>query len=178
MPADAQGPGGSGAWPIQDSILYLSLHTYYLAHILPKKMKTSTVETSDTVEGTVYYTQGSNSKNTNSGNNNNGNHGQSNQGQSNRGQSNRGRGGYRGRGCGGRGVTTAIMATTTTTAIQTANNVPSLNMIPHNIVNSIVLPAILLKCVTPNIKMKITCNSCKVNRLVNNRNRIPHLNTA
>ena len=76
--------------------LFSATRTYYIAHILPKKTKTS-VETSNAVEGSVYYTQGSTSKNTNSGNNNgnnNGNHGQSNQGQSNRGQSNRGRSNY------------------------------------------------------------------------------------
>jgi len=76
-------------------------------------------------------------------------------------------------------VDVAIMATTTM-AIQKANNVPSLNTIPHNIINSIALQVILPKRVTPNTRTKITCNSCnpKVNRPVNNRNRTPHLNTA
>src|SRR5271169_6775941 len=71
--------------------LFSATRTYYYAHILPKKKKSTTTETSNAVEGSVYWTQG-NSRNTNSSGNSN------NFGNSNRG----GRGGRGGRGRGGK----------------------------------------------------------------------------
>ena len=161
---------------ITPEALYSSARTYYFAHILPDKQSTMGTSTSKAIEGSVYYTQGSTSKNTNTGNYNNSNHG----------QSNRGRSGYRGR---GRGYL-AIAATTATTILteiqrqlqrqiqnKRRTNIPNTNPIPHNSVTITVSPATPPKHVKLNSDTRITCNTCKRNRQANtNRNKIlPHL---